>query len=200
MFHALLSHRKSRSHGGRRTASILCALAVLLPALCHAQQATYTNPLIAADFPDPTALRDTDGTYWVYGTVGGRPEANIQIAHSKDLVHWTRLGDALPVKPAWANQKHNFCEPDVLLFGGTYYMYFAAESNSSTTAETGDGVHGMCLGVATSRTAAGPFVDSGAPLLCGASFIDIDPMAFDDPATGKHLLYWGSGFRPIEVQ
>ncbi len=25
-------------------------------------------------------------------------------------------------------------------------------------------------------------------------------MAFDDPATGKHLLYWGSGFRPIEVQ
>jgi arabinan endo-1,5-alpha-L-arabinosidase len=25
-------------------------------------------------------------------------------------------------------------------------------------------------------------------------------MAFDDPATGKRLLYWGSGFRPIKVQ
>jgi arabinan endo-1,5-alpha-L-arabinosidase len=25
-------------------------------------------------------------------------------------------------------------------------------------------------------------------------------MAFDDPQTGKHLLYWGSGFEPIKVQ
>jgi arabinan endo-1,5-alpha-L-arabinosidase len=25
-------------------------------------------------------------------------------------------------------------------------------------------------------------------------------MAFDDPATGKHLLYWGSGFKPIKVR
>jgi arabinan endo-1,5-alpha-L-arabinosidase len=38
------------------------------------------------------------------------------------------------------------------------------------------------------------------PLLLGAGFEYIDPMAFDDPATGKHLLYWGSGFQPIRVQ
>jgi arabinan endo-1,5-alpha-L-arabinosidase len=25
-------------------------------------------------------------------------------------------------------------------------------------------------------------------------------MAFDDPATGKRLLYWGSGFQPVRVQ
>jgi arabinan endo-1,5-alpha-L-arabinosidase len=25
-------------------------------------------------------------------------------------------------------------------------------------------------------------------------------MAFDDPVTGKHLLYWGSGFEPIKVR
>ena len=25
-------------------------------------------------------------------------------------------------------------------------------------------------------------------------------MAFDDPATGKRLLYWGSGFEPLKVQ
>src|SRR5206468_7796408 len=46
----------------------------------------------------------------------------------------------------------------------------------------------------------GPFVDMGHPLRCGAGFINIDPMAFDDPGTGKHLLYWGSGFEPIKVQ
>jgi arabinan endo-1,5-alpha-L-arabinosidase len=40
----------------------------------------------------------------------------------------------------------------------------------------------------------------GKPLLCGEGFVNIDPMAFDDPATGKRLLYWGSGFQPIKVQ
>ena len=47
---------------------------------------------------------------------------------------------------------------------------------------------------------AGPFVDMGHPLLCGKEFINIDPFAFDDPVSGKHLLYWGSGFAPIKVQ
>ena len=47
---------------------------------------------------------------------------------------------------------------------------------------------------------AGPFVDMGMPLLLGVGFEYIDPMAFDDPATGKRLLYWGSGFQPIKVQ
>jgi arabinan endo-1,5-alpha-L-arabinosidase len=40
----------------------------------------------------------------------------------------------------------------------------------------------------------------GKPLQCGEGFVNIDPMAFDDPATGKQLLYWGSGFAPIKVQ
>ncbi len=40
----------------------------------------------------------------------------------------------------------------------------------------------------------------GKPLQCGEGFVNIDPMSFDDPATGKRLLYWGSGFQPIKVQ
>jgi arabinan endo-1,5-alpha-L-arabinosidase len=40
----------------------------------------------------------------------------------------------------------------------------------------------------------------GMPLLLGAGFEYIDPMVFDDPASGKCLLYWGSGFQPIKVQ
>jgi arabinan endo-1,5-alpha-L-arabinosidase len=40
----------------------------------------------------------------------------------------------------------------------------------------------------------------GHPLECGEGFVNIDPMAFDDPASGKHLLYWGSGFAPLRVQ
>jgi arabinan endo-1,5-alpha-L-arabinosidase len=56
------------------------------------------------------------------------------------------------------------------------------------------------LAVATSKSPAGPFVDMGRPLLPGEGFEYIDPMAYDDPATGKRLLYWGSGFQPIKVQ
>jgi arabinan endo-1,5-alpha-L-arabinosidase len=40
----------------------------------------------------------------------------------------------------------------------------------------------------------------GRPLLCGPGFVNIDPMSYDDPATGKRLLYWGSGFEPIKVR
>jgi arabinan endo-1,5-alpha-L-arabinosidase len=40
----------------------------------------------------------------------------------------------------------------------------------------------------------------GRPLKCGEGFVNIDPMVFDDPATGKRLYYWGSGFQPIRVQ
>jgi arabinan endo-1,5-alpha-L-arabinosidase len=53
---------------------------------------------------------------------------------------------------------------------------------------------------AVANSPAGPFTDIGHPLQCGEGFVNIDPMAFDDPATGKHLLYWGSGFAPLKVQ
>lgn len=31
-------------------------------------QETYTNPIINRSLPDPTVLRDADGTYWLYAT------------------------------------------------------------------------------------------------------------------------------------
>ena len=40
----------------------------------------------------------------------------------------------------------------------------------------------------------------GPPAQVRESFVNIDPMVFDDPATGKRLYYWGSGFQPIRVQ
>jgi arabinan endo-1,5-alpha-L-arabinosidase len=73
-------------------------------------------------------------------------------------------------------------------------MYYSAKP------DTADERHGLCLAVASASSPAGPFVDMGNPLKCGEEFINIDPMAFDDPATGKRLLYWGSGFEPLKVQ
>src|SRR5947209_4361648 len=158
--------------------------------------ATYINPVLDADFPDPTVIRAPDGFYYGYATQtqrGGR-WINIQLARSADLVHWQHLGDALPAKPGWASKTQDFWAPHVQRAGARYIMYFSAKPDTS------DERHGLCLGVATSASPQGPFVDMGHPLRCGAGFVNIDPMAFDEPRTGKHLLYWGSGFEPIKVQ
>lgn len=155
---------------------------------------TYTNPVFNADFPDPTVLRAPDGWYYAYATQtnrGGR-EINIQVARSRDLVRWTHLGEALPARPVWAQKDPpKFWAPHVSRAGGTYYLYYSADPDTRT---------GLCLAVATARRPQGPFTDVGRPLKCGESFVNIDPMQFDDPQTGKRLLYWGSGFQPLKVQ
>ncbi|GAA3897937.1 hypothetical protein GCM10022276_16100 [Sphingomonas limnosediminicola] len=158
---------------------------------------TYTNPILDWDFPDPAIIHAPDGYYYAYATqtLRGEDWINIQLARSADLVNWEHLGDALPVKPDWASTTQDFWAPSVIRDGSTYYMYYSATPDFCA-----DPVRGHALAVATSQSPAGPFVDMGMPLLLGAGFEYIDPMAFDDPATGKKLLYWGSGFQPIKVQ
>lgn len=149
------------------------------------------NPVLNQDFPDPTVIR-AGGKYYVYGTqtmVNGK-DVHIQVASSTDLQNWQQEGDALPVKPEWAS--HDFWAPDVIYDEELkkYVLFYSGES----------GKPGKCLGVAFSDHPAGPFIDKGTPLICGETFVNIDPMAFIDPKTGKKLLYWGSAFQPISVR
>lgn len=178
-----------------------CAAAALAAVLagCAALQdertRTYGNPLTSAEFADPAVLRAPDGAYYAYATQGVRDGRvlNIQVARSANLVRWEHLGDALPVKPRWGVTKQWFWAPHVLYDAERrlYFMYYSAEP---------DDRGGKCLGVAIAERPQGPFSDGGAPLLCGPGIEHIDPMAFDDPATGARLLYWGSGRQPIRVQ
>ena len=157
----------------------------------------YANPILDSDFPDPTILLAPDGYHYAYATqtqLEGK-WINVQVARSVDLVQWEFLGDALPEKPEWAETTQDFWAPSVIFDGSTYFMYYSATPDVCHVHE-----RGHALAVATSDSPAGPFIDMGMPLLLGAGFEYIDPMAFDDPATGKHLLYWGSGFQPIKVQ
>jgi arabinan endo-1,5-alpha-L-arabinosidase len=180
---------------------VLIIAALLFNAATFAQTSTganrktalYQNPIFDFDFPDPTVIRASDGYFYAYATqtVVNGSWINIQVARSSDLVNWQRLGDALPAKPVWANQTQDFWAPHVQYADGKYFMYYSADPNSRT---------GLCMAVATATNPAGPFTDKGAPLLCGSGFVNIDPMTFDDPVTGKRLIYWGSGFQPIKVQ
>jgi len=156
----------------------------------------YTNPILDNDFPDPAVILAPDGYYYAYATQTLRDDRwiNIQVARSSDLIHWEQLGDALPQKPGWAQTTQDFWAPSVITDGTTYFMYYSA-----TPDECRDGPD-HALAVAISDSPAGPFVDMGRPFLAGKGFHNIDPMAFDDPATGKRLLYWGSGFEPLKVR
>lgn len=157
------------------------------------RKSSLANPVLDSDFPDPTVIR-AGGKYYAYATQGrvDGKMLNIQVASSTDLQTWKIEGDALPQAPSWA--KTNFWAPHVLYdeILKKYVMFYSGESNADDT--------GKCLGVAYADKPEGPFVDKGTPLLCGEGFVNIDPMAFKDPETGKNLLYWGSGFKPIKVQ
>lgn len=146
------------------------------------------------NFPDPTVITGHDGRFYAYATQGsdGDKTLHIQVAVSDDLKNWELKGDVLPLKPAWA--AHDFWAPHVLFDTklGKYVMFYSGESTDTTT--------GKCLGVAFSDSPLGPFTDKGDPLICGEGFVNIDPMAIIDSATGKKLLYWGSGFKPIKVR
>jgi len=158
------------------------------------QTETWQNPVFDTDFPDPTVVRAGDGYFYAYATqavVNGKLH-HIQVARSKDLVSWERMADALPEKPIWADKfEPKFWAPHVSFADNKYFMYYSADPNTQK---------GLCLAVAIADKPTGPFIDIGKPLKCGTSFVNIDPMAFDDPRTGKKLLYWGSGFEPIKVQ
>jgi arabinan endo-1,5-alpha-L-arabinosidase len=157
---------------------------------------TYHNPVLDADFPDPSVLRAPDGYNYAYATQTKRAGQilNFQVARSLDLVTWEYLGEALPTKPSWAATTQRFWAPDVSRHpDGRYLMYYSAQPDGPEP--------GLCLGVAVADRPEGPFVDSGQPLLAGGpGFENIDPMRFVDPADGRQWLFWGSGFGPLRVR
>ncbi len=153
------------------------------------EPATYTNPVLDRDFPDPAVHRAPDG--WIYAYATQTSGLNVQVARSRDLVAWDFLGEGMPVKPSWAHATQDFWAPHLQVAEGRHLLYFSARPDA------GDG---MCIGVAIGSDPRGPFEDSGKPILCGPGIEVIDPFTLDDPATGKRLLYWGSGGAPIFVQ
>ena len=150
-------------------------------------RATFTNPILDQDFPDPDVLKIGD-VYYAYATNGNH--ANIQAARSTDLVHWDVVGDVLPELPDWAVQEFGWAwAPEVFSPSqGQYVMYF--------TARFAIGFDGtQCIGIATSSDPAGPFISSHAePFICqtdrGGS---IDPSSFVDEDGQRYTLWKNDG-------
>jgi beta-xylosidase len=137
---------------------------------------------------DPHVIR-IGQTYWMYPTEAGAPEALFAAYRSSNLKDWTReavilkfadipwvKNDPAPRRYAWA--------PSMLEKDGRFYFYYSVGPQSAQFPSH--------IGVATGDSPAGHFRDSGAALLTGGNgFEAIDPMAFNDPESGKTYLYTG---------
>jgi len=167
----------------------------------RASAETFSNPVLSTEVPGPSVIRDpATGTWYAYGgTVFWTGEQSslhiLPIVESKDLVHWTFVRDVFsktgtapapgsPGQPAWTNTSALWT-PDVHLIDGEYVMYYAA---SATTAG------GMTIGVATASSPAGPWTDSGGPLISPTISPQggmLDPDEFQAP-DGQRYLYFGA--------
>jgi arabinan endo-1,5-alpha-L-arabinosidase len=140
-------------------------------------------------------MRAADGQYYAFASQVETDSGfiNIQVARSRDMVEWEQLRDALPLKPRWAEQTQEFRAPHVVELDGVSLLYYSAKPDPGTVnAFRGE----TCMNVAAAEgSLEGPYMDQGFPLHCVAGSVNMSPMAFDDPRTGRRLLYWNSGSR-----
>ena len=201
-------------------AAALLLVAALVPAQAAAKRNSYDNPLlpvirgdgVVESCADPSVIRgQTPGdAYWyAYCTtdplndedVNAAGQYNfhfIPILRSLDLVNWEYFGDAFTARPAWVLDGP--WAPNIEYINGLYYLYYTAPDTT---------IHPQrdsAIGVATSASPTGPFIDSGAPVVAPrfATCCPNDPnpwyWTFDPDVIdvgGQKYIFYGSYFGGI---
>lgn len=152
---------------------------------------TTQNPIITHIYTaDPSAFVGPDGKLWLYPSHDDdnaedyNSMDSYHIFSTEDLVNWTDYGVIFGsgnVNPElWGNKANDLgpghmWAPDCVYKDGVYYLYYPKHDARK-------------IGVATSTSPTGPFVDQG--MIEGTS--RIDPRCFIDDE-GKAYLFWGGG-------
>lgn len=106
---------------------------------------------------DPAIYKDGDW-YYVFSTdttPGGIVKGGIQIRKSRDLINWQWVGRALDGVPEEAKNwtgAEILWAPEIVKYGDTYFMYYAASQFGKTQS---------FIGVAVSSKIEGPYEDRG---------------------------------------
>ena len=165
-------------------ATAILILSMVVPAMA---QETYTNPVFAADFPDPSVQRSPDGWFYAYAT-------GPNCLKSNDLVHWQRVSRVID-RPTWNDTIHvtpngkskniyySFWACDVSRVKNRYIMYYACALWGNHT-RTG-------IGVATGSSLE-KFEDNGKMFRSTEIGVNnsIDPIFWKE--RNKKYLAWGS--------
>lgn len=151
---------------------------------------------------DPTAVRDDDGTYYLFSTdayAGGPPRGGVQVRRSTDLATWEFHGYALDGVPAegarWAGALGLWAPEVVHVQAGDvdeWRMYWSASSFGSRTS---------MIGLAVAAAPTGPWRERGIAVSSrhetdGPNAIDANAVV---DADGRHWLVYGSFFAGIYV-
>jgi xylan 1,4-beta-xylosidase len=136
-------------------------------------QATYSNPVLAGDYPDPAVIRVGD-EYWATATTSEWAPL-FPLLRSRDLINWEHVGNAFQQPPAWAVA--NFWAPEIAEHRGKYFLYYVGRKQ-------GGPLH---LAVATADQPQGPWTDHGPMIGQPAGSIDGDPVVDEN---GDLYLLW----------
>lgn len=160
------------------TAVVLC-LCALMSATAQAQQrGSYTNPVAAGDFPDPSVIR-VGQDYWATATTSEwAPE--FPIMHSRDLINWEIVGAVFERRPEWS--VGSYWAPEISQHRGRFFVYYTARRKEKNS---------LCVAVATARTPRGPYRDHG-PLVC-QEVGSIDGFPVTDERGRRYLLWKEDG-------
>lgn len=144
----------------------------------------YSNPVANTSLPDPTLIKASDGSFYLYATEDTR---GMPIMHSKDLTSWEWTNKTVfndYTRPTWL-LGGGLWAPDINYIKDKYVLYYAL----STWGE----VHSNGIGIGTADNPQGPFIDNGKLFSSDEIGVrnSIDPDLFVDD-DGKNYLSWGS--------
>ena len=163
--------------------------------LLGALLAVSTAGVALADNPqfqgaDPHAMF-INGALWIFPTGGPGGSWNADrfgAFSSRDLKTWQSHGELIRRDQIrWIGEDgardHFLWAPGVAQRNGKWYLYYSVGPQNPTPSR---------IGVAVADRPAGPYRDSGRPLVTGGNgFEAIDPMVFTDRRSGRSYLYAG---------
>lgn len=176
------------------------AMVLALSACGGSTGTTTATPPLPGDNPQANLLLGADPhaayydeQFWIYRTSTVQETSNTLHAYvsgslSNERDDWSVMGPILEMTDiAWIDDDgapvHFLWAPAIIRTGATYYLYFSVGPQNPTPSR---------IGVAVADNPAGPFTDSGQPLLTGGNgFEAIDPMVFIDSQDGIAYLYAG---------
>ncbi len=100
-----------------------------------APAATFQNPVLPGDYPDPSIIRIGGDYYMTNSSLAWTPA--FLIWHSRDLVHWEPMSYALPKGDG------NTWAPDLVHRDGRFFIYyFSADGGNGNRVITADAITG----------------------------------------------------------
>lgn len=147
---------------------------------------------------DPSIIKAGEW-YYCYSTdaaYGVNIQPGIMVRRSKDLVNWQYVGEAFKRLPAMgvqyitskgATPLNGLWAPYIMKVGNEYRLYYSLASS---------GFRVSCIGLATSNSPEGPWVEKGLAVTSetsGPGTNAIDPSVVVTPA-GEHWMIYGSAW------